>query len=197
VPPADIRPHALLWITGLLWLTLLTYWFVSSFQKRTTVRGESHARWLLRITPLMCGYALLLYRPPWPEWLGRRFVPPAVWIGALGVLLTAAGVALAVWARRHLGPNWSATISIRAGHELIGTGPYRRIRHPIYSGFVLATVGTVLTLGQMRGLVALAVVVLHFTRKAHEEDAWLAREFGAPFEAHRRRTGMFLPGPGS
>jgi protein-S-isoprenylcysteine O-methyltransferase Ste14 len=197
VPPADPRPLALLWITSLLWLTLMAYWLASSFQKRTTLRGESHARWLLRVIPLVCGYALLLYRPPWPEWLGHRFVPAWVWTGMLGVALTAAGVALAIWARRHLGPNWSATISIRSGHELIGTGPYRRIRHPIYSGFLLATVGTVLTIGELRGLLTLAVVVRHFTLKAREEDAWLAREFGAEFERHQRRTGMFLPGPGS
>jgi protein-S-isoprenylcysteine O-methyltransferase Ste14 len=192
--PTD-RPFVLLWITGLLWLLLLSYWFATSFQRRRTIRGESRARWLVRITPLVLAYTLLLHDPGWPRWLSHRFVPAWPWVGILGTALTAAGVGFAIWARRHLGLNWSATISIRAGHELIRTGPYRTIRHPIYSGFLLATAGTVLTIAEIRGLVTFAVVLLHFTMKAREEEAWLAREFGAEFEPHLRRTGRFLPWP--
>jgi protein-S-isoprenylcysteine O-methyltransferase Ste14 len=191
--PVPAPPY--LWVTGALWALLLLYWFATSFQRRSTVRREPRWQWLARITPLVAAYALFFRDPGRADWLGRRFVPASPWIAAAGVIVTAAGVALAIWARRHLGLNWSATISIRAGHELIRTGPYHAARHPIYGGFLLATAGTALTLGEVRGLLTFGIVLLLFTVKARKEDAWLAREFGEDFATHRRRTGMFLPRP--
>jgi protein-S-isoprenylcysteine O-methyltransferase Ste14 len=109
------------------------------------------------------------------------------------VVLTAAGVALAMWARLVLGENWSAAVSIRKDHELIRMGPYRTMRHPIYTGMLLGLLGTALVVGEVRGLLALVIVGLGFYLKARKEEAFLAREFGAGFEAHAKRTGMFLP----
>jgi protein-S-isoprenylcysteine O-methyltransferase Ste14 len=107
--------------------------------------------------------------------------------------LTTAGVAFAIWARWHLGANWSAIVSIREQHELIRTGPYRRVRHPIYTGMLLAMAGTALVLGELRGLLAFAITLFAFYWKARKEEAWLTREFGESFEAHTKQTGMFLP----
>jgi protein-S-isoprenylcysteine O-methyltransferase Ste14 len=182
-----------LWLTAALWALLLTYWFVTFFPNRQTVRREPRWQWFVRILPLVAAYSLLLREPGQADWLGRRFVPASSWLQAIGVGVTALGVALAIWARWHLGRNWSATVSIRSGHELIGQGPYRTIRHPIYSGFLLATIGSALTIGETRALVTFAVVLVLFTIKARKEETWLAREFGADFEQQRRRTGRFLP----
>jgi protein-S-isoprenylcysteine O-methyltransferase Ste14 len=76
---------------------------------------------------------------------------------------------------------------------LIGTGPYRWIRHPIYTGILLGLAGTALVVGEVRGLVGLAVAAAAFYRKARKEETWLNQEFGASFEAHAKQTGMFLP----
>jgi protein-S-isoprenylcysteine O-methyltransferase Ste14 len=103
------------------------------------------------------------------------------------------GIAFAIWARAHLGANWSAAVSIRADHELIRTGPYRRTRHPIYTGMIFGAIGTALVIGQMRGLLAVAIFIVAFYRKASKEERWLAQEFGEKFEAHTKHTGMFLP----
>ena len=84
-------------------------------------------------------------------------------------------------------------MTLKKDHELIGSGPYRRIRHPIYSGMLLAMLGAALTLGEIRGLVAFAVACLSFYYKARKEERFLSGEFGAAFLEHVRRTGMFLP----
>jgi protein-S-isoprenylcysteine O-methyltransferase Ste14 len=126
-------------------------------------------------------------------WLGTRFVPDPWSLVVVGVTLTAAGVALAIWARWRLGANWSSAVTIREQHELIGTGPYRWIRHPIYTGILLGLAGTALVVGEVRGLVGLAVAAAAFYRKARKEETWLNQEFGASFEAHAKQTGMFLP----
>ena len=84
-------------------------------------------------------------------------------------------------------------MQIKEGHELIRSGPYARIRHPIYTGILLATIGTALAIGEYRGLLAVGMLLTGFIRKARKEESFLAAEFGAAFDEHRRRTGFFLP----
>jgi protein-S-isoprenylcysteine O-methyltransferase Ste14 len=123
----------------------------------------------------------------------RRFVPRDEWIDILGANLTVAGVGFAMWARAHIGQYWSASIALREGHQLIRTGPYAYIRHPIYTGALLALAGTTLFIGNFRAIFFFAIVLAGFTMKARKEEALLAGEFGPAFEEHRRHTGFFLP----
>jgi len=111
----------------------------------------------------------------------------------LGALATAAGVAFAIWARRHIGRNWSGQITIRQEHELIRTGPYARIRHPSYTGLLLALAGTAIAIGEYRAIVAFAVIAIGFVVKAKREESLLTKEFGQAFDEHRQQTGFFLP----
>ncbi len=129
--------------------------------------------------------------------LERRFVPDAEWVQAIGALLTAIGVGLAIWSRLHLGRKWSADVVIRAEHELIATGPSSRIRHPIYTGMLLGMLGTAVVMGEWRGLLAVVIATTGFWFKAKREERLLEEEFGARFEEHRRRTGFLLPRLGS
>jgi protein-S-isoprenylcysteine O-methyltransferase Ste14 len=107
--------------------------------------------------------------------------------------LTASGIAVAFWARWHLGTNWSGVVTLKEGHELIRTGPYRAMRHPIYTGILLALLGTAITFGEVRALLAVALAWLSFYIKARREELFLSQEFGAGFAEHKQRTGMFLP----
>jgi protein-S-isoprenylcysteine O-methyltransferase Ste14 len=120
-------------------------------------------------------------------------VPDTVLVAWLGVLTMASGLAIAAWARIHLGSNWSGVVTLKEGHELIRTGPYRTIRHPIYSGILLAFLGNAIALGEVRGLIGLAVIWLSFYVKARREESFLTQEFGARFNEHTQHTGMFLP----
>jgi protein-S-isoprenylcysteine O-methyltransferase Ste14 len=138
--------------------------------------------------------AFYLFRPgAHYGWLGARFIPASDAAAWIGVVLTAAGVAIAIWARWHLGANWSGVVTLKEGHELIRSGPYRTIRHPIYTGILLALLGTAVAVGEVRGLLAVSIAWLSFYTKARREESFLTQEFGDRFGEHRRQTGMFLP----
>jgi protein-S-isoprenylcysteine O-methyltransferase Ste14 len=110
-----------------------------------------------------------------------------------GVLATVLGLLFAVWARLALGSNWSGTVTIKANHQLIQSGPYRFIRHPIYTGMLAALLATAITQRLVTGLVGFAAVAFALYRKARREESFLSEEFGEAFVEHRQHTGMFLP----
>jgi len=176
------------------WIAFGLYWLAAALRlNRMKKREPSHER-LLRFV-LMATAFLLLYRDSGPNFgpLNRRFIPYASWIETVGAALTCLGVAFAIWARSHIGRYWSSTVSIRADHQLIRTGPYAHIRHPIYTGILLALGGTVVVIGRYRAIVALAILLIAFTWKARREEALLSTEFGPAFDEHKRLTGFFLP----
>jgi protein-S-isoprenylcysteine O-methyltransferase Ste14 len=176
-----------------LWILFALYWLVSALNRKKTKRRESVRQRLLYILPLLAAF-YLLYRYDFSHgWLGTRFVPDTPLVQWLAVLITAAGVAIAFWARFHLGSNWSGVVTLKEGHELIRTGPYRTIRHPIYTGILVAFLGNAVLIGQVRGLIGLAIIWASFYIKARREESFLAQEFGPNFNEHTRHTGMFLP----
>lgn len=181
------------WIK-IAWVVFALYWLVSAFNRKATKKRETYWQRLVYTLPLLIGF-WFLFRPQTRDIavLGARFVPVSAAAQWAGVALTVAGVGIAIWARWHLGTNWSGVVTLKQGHELIRTGPYRAIRHPIYTGILLGLLGTALTAGEVRGLVAAVLGWLSFYIKAQREESFLAQEFGPTFEEHRRQTGMFLP----
>ncbi len=179
------------WINA-LWLLFGLYWIVSAFKLKKTKKRESWSQRFRYVLPLVVAF-YLLRRGAHYGWLGARFVPASDAAAWVGVALTAAGVGIAFWARWHLGANWSGVVTLKEGHELIRSGPYRNIRHPIYTGILLAFLGTAVALGEVRGLLAVTITWLSFYTKARREESFLTQEFGDRFAEHQRHTGMFLP----
>src|SRR5438552_2624580 len=180
------------WINA-LWVLFGLYWLVSALNRKKTKRRETWAQRFIYTLPLVAAAELLVRPEARYGWLGARFVPANLAVEWAGVLLTAAGVAVAFWARWHLGANWSGVVTLKENHELIRTGPYKNIRHPIYTGILLALLGTAIAVGEVRAIIALAIAYASFYTKARREESFLAEEFGANFTEHQRHTGMFLP----
>ena len=180
-------------LASLAWIAFLAYWIISAFKLKSTKRREPSVERVVYLVFMVATYFLLFSDRIDFGVLGRRFVAPDPTFGAIGVAITVVGVAFAIWARWHLGENWSATVTVKQGHELIRSGPYGLIRHPIYTGMLLALAGTALALGEYRGLLSLAMAVACFYLKARKEERYLVQEFGEGFKEHAEQTGMFLP----
>jgi protein-S-isoprenylcysteine O-methyltransferase Ste14 len=119
--------------------------------------------------------------------------PHRAWIDWIGVVITSLGFAMTYWARAVLGGNWSANVTIKEDHELIRTGPYRFVRHPIYTGLLLAGIGTTLVLNQYRGFFAVVLLWISFTVKRLKEEQFMRRQFGAQYMEYAHATGAILP----
>lgn len=176
------------------WILFLVFWLVSSFAAKRIAKGEGRAGILRRVLTGVVAY-FLLFRADDPRLgvLSLRFLPDRLWIAWLGAAATALGVLFAIWARLHIGKYWSATVALKSEHQLIRSGPYARIRHPIYTGIILAIAGTGLAVGRYAAILAMVIYIVAFWFKARKEEALLAGEFGPVFDEHRRSTGFFLP----
>jgi len=127
------------------------------------------------------------------RFLNVRLLPWAPWEFWVAAAVTTAGFGFAVWARLHIGRNWSGTVTLKENHELITTGPYAIVRHPIYTGLLLAVVGSALARGEWRGVVAVLVTWLALWRKFRLEEAWMLELFGEQYAAYRRRVPALVP----
>jgi protein-S-isoprenylcysteine O-methyltransferase Ste14 len=176
-----------------LWLFFAFYWLVTSMNVNKMRKREPWGQRLAFLLVFVACCILVMYAGEHFGILDRRFVPARPWIAWLGIALEAAGIAFAIWARNHIGKYWSASVSLREGHELIRSGPYARIRHPIYSGMLLAAAGITIWSGRWGALIVLGFALFAVVVKAKKEEALLAGEFGPAFDEHRHRTGFLLP----
>lgn len=175
------------------WMAFVLYWTISALNTKPTEKREAFAARYGIMFLEVIGFFLLFRNSADIGFLGQRVIPRSFGIGVAAVALTWAGIALAIWARWHLGQYWSGRITIKEDHKLIRTGPYARLRHPIYSGLDLAAIGSALAIGRWRCVVGVYVIIGGFWIKAKREEAMLGRKFGADFEEHRRQTGFLLP----
>jgi protein-S-isoprenylcysteine O-methyltransferase Ste14 len=183
-----------LWQIDLIpWYAFALYWAITALRVKRTKTSEESSDRFGTIIVLVVAFVLLFDNrvPVGP--LHLRFVPANRGIAWAGILLTALGAAIAIWARRCLGEFWSARITLKEGHRLIRTGPYRFVRHPIYSGMLLAAAGTALVVGEWRGVLAVFLIFMAHSRKAAREEALLTQEFGEEYSAYRRSTGALFP----
>ena len=178
---------------SLAWLIFLAYWAISSLHVKRTKTSESSLNRLGTIAFMVLAYTLLFTNRIELPWLQQRFIPNADWIAVLGIFVTFTGVAIAIWARYTLGEYWSAMVTLKEDHRLISNGPYAYVRHPIYTGLLLATLGTALMVGEWRGIVTVLLVLIAHTQKAKREEALLGKEFGSQYEDYRHRTGFLFP----
>ena len=176
-----------------MWISYFTYWWAMSRNVKATERTESAPSRLVRAVSILCAFALLwLPSVPLP-WLNQRFLPRGVWCFWSGAAVTAGGLLFSVWARRHLGANWSQAVTLKQDHELITSGPYALVRHPIYTGLLLGFVGSAVALGEWRGLLAVALVFAVLWHKLRLEEKWMRAQFGEPYAIYSRRVRALVP----
>ena len=180
-------------VCSYLWLAFFILWMVAAlFTKRPAVR-VSWQRGLRYQIPVVLAYYLMFSLKIDMPWLQHRLFPRSESLDISAIVITIAGMLFAAWARIYLGRNWSSAPMLREHHELIRSGPYRLVRHPIYTGILLAMVGTFLANGKVRGALAVMLVWLGWTIKSRMEEEFMVQSFGDRYEQYRRTTGALVP----
>lgn len=179
----------------LMWLAWLIYWFIAGRNVKETRQVESFASRAAHIVPLVIAFMLLSPRRLPGGFLGQQIV---AWNDAFyptGVVLVAAGLLFACWARYVLGRNWSGVVTVKDDHELIRTGPYRYVRHPIYTGLLLAFVGCAVAIDEWRGVLAVVIAYVSLWRKSLLEERWMIDTFGDAYRRFRSEVPALIPNP--
>ncbi|HVS63762.1 MAG TPA: isoprenylcysteine carboxylmethyltransferase family protein [Thermoanaerobaculia bacterium] len=153
-------------------------------------RGFAFVRVFLAL-PWMAFLLVWLVRPSTASWASFALAAPWRWLGA-GLL--AAGALLVFWVNRTLGRNFSGSLALRSDHRLVQEGPYRRVRHPMYPGFLAMTVGMLLlSANWMIGVPPILGVLYVMAVRTPREEAMLIDRFGDEYRRYRERTGRFVP----
>lgn len=180
-------------ISSKIWAAWCALWLLMAAWSKPSKRREFPWQRLAHVLPLLMGF-LFIYKKDFAwGWLGQRIVSQTTAVAIAGLALVVLGLFFAVWARIALGANWSGTVTIKSGHDLVRRGPYRWIRHPIYTGILMSMVGTVLLQGELRAFLGFGLALLALYLKAKREERFLSEEFGEGFAEHTKHTGMFLP----
>ena len=176
-----------------LWLIFAAVWLIAwARAKRTQERAPLRSR-LLYATPVLMGAYLMFSDNIGVGWVRSHIFPRSTLLDVVAISLTALGIGLAIWARFYLGSNWSGAVSVKVGHELIRSGPYTWVRHPIYSGLLLALIGTALEQDRVMALTAVALFWLGFWIKSRMEEQFMRKTFGEQYVEYRKSTGALIP----
>lgn len=181
------------WLFPAMWLIWLAYWIVAARGGKANARRQDRASRLASVLPMLLATGLLAAPSEALPGLNARFLPLAYWPFWTGAVVAALGFAFAFWARAHLGANWSGTVTVKQGHELIQSGPYAFVRHPIYTGLLTALIGTAMAVGEWRAVIAVLIVLWALGRKLALEERWMREVFGAAYDQYCARVPALVP----
>jgi protein-S-isoprenylcysteine O-methyltransferase Ste14 len=178
------------WTVPVLRLGWLCYWLIEAGNTAPTAKSESLLTGILYRGATILGVLLIAS----VKLSKDHFWPVNVPLLCMGVLLMICGFSFAIWARRHLGRYWSSRVTLKQGHQVVDSGPYSIVRHPIYSGLLLSLAGTVLTIGTVQSLCGYVVIVLALALKMAAEERLLITHLGQAYQDYRKRVKALIPG---
>jgi protein-S-isoprenylcysteine O-methyltransferase Ste14 len=175
------------------WLVFVATWVLGALSTKRTVYRESRAQRLRYWVLLVVACFLQFYGRRLPYPLNIRVLPqlaPTAWAAAV---LCVIGLGFAVWARVTLGRNWSGVVTLKEGHELVERGPYRLVRHPIYTGILTMFFATALAQGHLAGFVGTLLMFASFWIKLRDEEKLMLLQFPEQYADYRRRAKRLIP----
>jgi protein-S-isoprenylcysteine O-methyltransferase Ste14 len=169
------------------WVVLFLVWVAGGIGNKRTARDESSGSRAQHLVLTITAFGLIFgMAAPHAE---ARLVA-----GALGFALTLVGVVFAIWARLTIGRNWSAMVTVKESHELVRRGPYRIVRHPIYTGLLLAMLGSAIAFGRWPGYLGCAIAFYAFKQKSLTEEQFMVEQFGEAYVRYRVEVKALIPG---
>ena len=180
-------------IISFCWILFAVIWLLAAFATKQTVYQESRLQRLRYMIPILVGGFLLAKGRRLSDPLNHRVIPHVEGLAWTGVVLCIAGLIFCIWARFTLGRNWSGVVTLKGGHELITSGPYALVRHPIYTGLLTMFVATVIVLGHVAGIIAMPFVFVSFWIKLRYEEKLMLKQFPERYAAYQKRVKRIIP----
>jgi protein-S-isoprenylcysteine O-methyltransferase Ste14 len=174
------------------WITFFVYWLVNAFRVKAIAERQSLLSALAHRIPLGLSYFLLVYRRL-PSPMNLILIPRTDWMLTIGAVICAFGLFVTIWARRTLAGNWSSDVTFKQGHELVKTGPYRFVRHPIYTGLLVMCLGTAVEVGKLRCWLAILPMVVAFWIKLKQEERLMLQHFPDEYPAYQKQVKALVP----
>jgi protein-S-isoprenylcysteine O-methyltransferase Ste14 len=174
------------------WIIFLVWWLVSARRVKTTAERQSWASSIAHRIPVGLSYVLLL-NPGLPPPLNLALTPHTDSARVFGTVVCVFGLLVTIWSRHKLGGNWSSEVAFKQGHELIKTGPYRFVRHPIYAGLLLMCLGTAIVVGRIHSWLGLLLLCAGFWIKLKQEESLLLRHFPNEYPAYQKQVKALVP----
>ncbi len=191
IPAFQPAGNPWVWIAPLIpWIIFSLYWEIAAGKTREDAKRESN--WSRLVHSVLANGALLLILIPVPG-LRLRVIPNVPAWHWVGQAIEWFGLALAIWARRTLGANWSGRITAKVGHELIRSGPYKRVRHPIYTGILGMYAGTAIYVGGLHAVLGAFIALAAYLRKLRLEEANMEAIFGKSYAEYRKMSWALVP----
>lgn len=184
--------HFLRLLHPLVWLAWIFYWRVAAWNTKETARRDTSPRRWLYTLPIIFAALAFVIPARHPAWRVTLFPDRLACLG-VGTALLFLGMAISIWARVELGRNWSNVVTVKVGHELVQSGPYRWVRHPIYTGILVSLGGTALAQDFWCDLAVVPIVFIAFWIKLRLEEEWMRGQFGAAYDAYCARTARLIP----
>jgi protein-S-isoprenylcysteine O-methyltransferase Ste14 len=169
------------------WFVLIIYLIVSAIGVKQETTGH-----LAQSFGLLLAIIVAFLLPHLPIFHFLNFAPVNAVVSSIGVILCAAGIAFLVWGRQHLGKNWSQTVAVKKGHELVTSGPYRCVRHPMYAGGLVAGIGSAIVCGGA-WIFLLVILGALFLWRVGAEDKLMEQQFPNEYPDYKQRTWALIP----
>ncbi|MHB1675581.1 MAG: methyltransferase family protein [Acidobacteriaceae bacterium] len=176
-----------------IWIVFGSFWLLAAFVQKRNARRQGIGSRLLQMSVVLVALAPFYIAGRRFGILREHFLPNTAGIQYIGLLLMLIGLGFAVWARFTLGRNWSGIVTVKENHTLVTRGPYAWVRHPIYTGILLALLGTAIVGGIFASLVAVAVATLALWLKLRTEEKFMVETFGEQYTAYRQRVKALVP----
>jgi protein-S-isoprenylcysteine O-methyltransferase Ste14 len=174
------------------WIIFIVYWIIGAVRVKTTAEHQSLPSALAHRLPVAFGYWLMIYSHLPPP-MNLLLIPHTDLTLAAAAVVCVLGLLICLWARRTLAGNWSSDVTFKQGHELVRTGPYRYVRHPIYTGLLTMSIGTAVAAGRLHSWLGVIVVTIGFGIKMSQEERLMMRHFPEAYPLYRGQVKALIP----
>jgi protein-S-isoprenylcysteine O-methyltransferase Ste14 len=184
------RPTIRMLVSAAIWIVMIVYWSISARNIRPVAKAEDAK--ISQRRQLLLNFAILMLFVPVPG-LTRQFLAPTRSAVATGFTVQAGSALFYFWTKQYLGRFWSSAVAIMKDHQLVRSGPYRVIRHPLYTGMLGMFAGTAIVSGQYHALIGAALGVAAYWGKIRIEERALSEAFGTEYDDYKRHSSALIP----